>query len=41
MVKICQAVSEKMTFKYYEILFMYIAQGQGQTIPSDKIVIVT
>ena len=30
LVKIAQAVSEKKTFKNYTILYMYIAQGQGQ-----------
>ena len=39
--KIGQAVSEKKTFKDYDILYMYIAQGQGQTTPGDKIVVVT
>ena len=29
-VKIAQTVSEKKTFKNYTILYMYIAQGQGQ-----------
>ena len=41
LVKIGQAVSEKKTFKDYEILYMYIAQGQGQIILGDKILIVT
>ena len=40
LVKTGQGVSEKKTFKYYEILYMYIAQGQGQ-ITQDKILIVT
>ena len=31
LVKIAQTVSEKKTFKIYTILYMYIAQGQGQT----------
>ena len=35
LVKIGQAVSEKK-FKDYKILYMYIAQGQGQ-ITKDKI----
>ena len=30
LVKIAQTVSEKKTFKNYTILYMYIAQGQGQ-----------
>ena len=30
-----------MTFKDYEILYMYIAQGQGQITPGDKIFVVT
>ena len=34
LVKIAQAVSEKKTY-------MYIAQGQGQITPGDKIVITT
>ena len=29
------------TFKDYQILYMYVAQGQGQIIPGDKILIVT
>ena len=33
-----EAVSEKKTFKDYEILYMYIAQEQGQIIKWDKIV---
>ena len=41
LMKIGQAVSEKKTFKDYEILYMYIAQGQGQIIEEDKILIVT
>ena len=32
------SVSEKKTFKNYTIL-MYIAQGQGQKTPGDKILI--
>ena len=40
LVKIGQAVSEK-TFKDYKILYMYIAQGQGQITLGDKILIVT
>ena len=35
------AVLEKKTFKDYEILYMYIAQGQGQITKRDKIFIVT
>ena len=38
--EIAQAVLEK-TFKYYTILYMYIAQGQEQITPGDKILIVT
>ena len=30
LVKIGHAVSERKTFKDYEILYFYIAQGQGQ-----------
>ena len=41
LVKIGQAVSEVKAFKDYEILFMYIAQGQGQITLDDKILIVT
>ena len=41
MVKIGKAVSEKKTFKDYKILYMYIAQGQGQRTPRDKSLIVT
>ena len=40
LVKIGQAVSEKM-FKDYEILFMIIAQGQGQFTPGDRILMIT
>ena len=35
-----QAVSEKKMFKDYEILYVYIAQGQGQLTLADKILIV-
>ena len=35
MVKIAQSVS-KMTFKKYTILYMYIAQGQGQITPRGQ-----
>ena len=41
LVKIAQAVSEKKTFKNYTILYMYIAQGQGQITPGDKFFIIT
>ena len=41
LVKTGQAVSEKTMFKDYEILYMYIAQGQGQITQEDKILIVT
>ena len=41
LVKIGQAVSEKKTFKDYDILYMYIAQGQGQITSGDKIFVVT
>ena len=40
LMKIDQAVSEKRRFKDYVSLYMYIAQGQGQTL-GDKILIVT
>ena len=40
LVKIGQAVSEK-TSKAYEILYMYIGQGQGQITLGDKILFVT
>ena len=36
-----QAVSEKKRFKDYEILYMFIALGQGQITLGDKILIVT
>ena len=38
LVKIDQAVSDKKTFKVYMILYMYIAQeqGQGQSIDCNK-----
>ena len=41
LVKIGLSVSEKKTFKDYKILYMYIAQRQGQITPGDKILIVT
>ena len=34
--KTAQAVSEKKTFKNYTILYMYIAQGQGQIVPRGQ-----
>ena len=39
--KIGQVVSEKKTFKDYTILYMYLAQGQGQIAPGDEILIAT
>ena len=36
LVKVAQAVSEKKTFKNYTILYMYIAQGQGQITPRGQ-----
>ena len=41
LVKIGQAVSENKMFKDYEILYMYIAQGQGQIIQRNKSLTVT
>ena len=41
LMKTGQAVSEKKKFKDYEILYMYIAQGQGQITQEDKILLVT
>ena len=41
LMKIGQAVSEKKLFKDYDILFMYIAQGQGQITSGDTIFVVT
>ena len=38
LVKTAQAVSEK-TFKNYAILYMYIAQGQGQITPRGKMIV--
>ena len=35
LVKIAQAVSEKK-FKHYTILYIYIAQGQGQISPREQ-----
>ena len=35
LVKIAQAGSEK-TFKKYTILYMYVAQGQGQVTPRGQ-----
>ena len=34
--KIGQAISEKMTFKDYTILYMYIDHGQGQMTPGGQ-----
>ena len=36
LVKIAQAVSEKKKFKNYTILYMYIAQRQGQITPRGQ-----
>ena len=36
MVKIGQPVSEKKTFKDFMILYLYIAQGQGQITPGPN-----
>ena len=33
--KTVQVVSEKKTFKDFTILYMYIAQGQGQIAPKN------
>ena len=41
LVKIAQAISEKKTFKNYTILYMCIAQRQGQITLRDKIFIIT
>ena len=41
LVKIGPAVSEKKTSKDYMILYLYIAQGQMQTTPEGKILILT
>ena len=41
LVKSAQAVSEKKAFKNYTMLYMYIAQGQGQITPRDKMFIIT
>ena len=38
LLKIALAVSEKKTFKDYMILYMYIAQVQGQINPQGKII---
>ena len=40
LMKISKAVSEKKTFKDYQILYMFIAQGPGQ-ITQEKFLIVT
>ena len=40
LVKFGQAGSEKKTLKDYEILYMYIAQGQGQITSEGKLLIV-
>ena len=36
LVKIAQAVSENKTFKNYTIVYMYIAQEQGQITPRGQ-----
>ena len=41
LVKISQAISEKKRFIDYEILYMYVVQGQGQITTGDKFFIVT
>ena len=41
LVKNGQAALEKKTFKDYEILYMYIAQGQSELTEREKILIVT
>ena len=38
--KIGRAVSEKKTIKDYDIIYIYIVQGQGQITMGDKILIV-
>ena len=38
LVKIAEAVSEN-TFKTYTVLYMYIAQGQRQITPREKILL--
>ena len=40
LVKIGQAVSEEKTFKDYNILYLYTAQGQGQITQGYKILTV-
>ena len=40
-VSIGQAASEKEVFKSYRILYLYIAQEQGQIASKGKILIVT
>ena len=41
LVQIDQTVSEKKTFKDYEILYMFIAQELGQITLGDKLLTVT
>ena len=36
LVKIAQVVSEKKTFKKYTILYVFIAQGEGQITPRGQ-----
>ena len=38
---LAQAVSEEQTFDDYTILYMSIAQGQGQITPGNKLLTVT
>ena len=39
--KLSQADSKMKLFKNFMILYMYTAQGQGQTAPGDRIYSVT
>ena len=41
LVQVCRAVSEKKTFKEFEILYMYIAMEQGQIILGNKSLVIT
>ena len=36
LVKTGQVILEKKTFKYFMVLYLYIAQGQGQITPSGQ-----
>ena len=36
LIKMCQVVSEKNTFKDFMVLYLYITQGQGRITPRGQ-----